>query len=191
MINPNQLMDNIIVPALVVVGADSESARELVLGTAIQESRLTYLRQLPRQVNGQMVQGPAVGLWQMEPNTHDDIWTNYLAYRPDLAEALNSLAAPANGHPSSNELIGNLWYGAAMCRIHYRRVSDPLPEQGDYEGHAAYWKEHYNTFEGAGSEEEYLDNWHAIMKETKPAGVPQHTPDWEKELEGPIGEASA
>src|SRR5258708_26545125 len=29
--------------------------------------------------------GPAVGLFQMEPTTHDDCWTNFLNFRPVLA----------------------------------------------------------------------------------------------------------
>lgn len=50
-------------PVLRVMSAWSQPAEDLVMGTAAQESRLTYLRQLGG--------GPALGLWQMEPATHD------------------------------------------------------------------------------------------------------------------------
>ncbi len=84
----------------------------------------------------------------------------------ELAEKVTTLAAPNNGNnPSSNELIGNMWYGAAMCRIHYLRVPDALPEAGDIPGMAAYWKEFYNTFEGSGTEEEFEENWFANIGE--------------------------
>lgn len=39
----------------------------------------------------------------------------------------------------------NLIYATAMCRVHYRRVPEPLPPAGDLEAQAAYWKAHYNT----------------------------------------------
>jgi hypothetical protein len=147
-----QFKDLIIIPALQVIELHSDAAVELVLGTCIQESHLQYLKQLGG--------GPAVGVIQMEPNTHEDIWDNYLAYQSELSGKVLSLAAPNGGvHPRSNELIGNLWYACAMCRIHYRRVSDPLPGQGEYEDQAAYWKEFYNTPMGSGTEEEYLENW--------------------------------
>lgn len=156
MLSIPQVRELILRPALTVVDGFTPAAEELVLGTALQESRLEFIKQLGG--------GPALGLFQMEPATHDDIWTNYLAYRDELADKVKTLAAPTSAnHPSPNELIGNLWYAAAMCRIHYMRVPDPLPDAGDVPGMAAYWKEHYNTFEGAGSEEEFEENWFANM----------------------------
>ena len=156
MINIPQFRELILRPALTVIGYHSDAAEELVLGTALQESRLTYIKQLGS--------GPALGVFQMEPATHDDIWENWLAYKDDVAEKLLTLAAPNNGeHPSANELIGNLWYAAAMCRIHYVRRPEALPEAGDVPGQAAYWKEHYNTYLGAGTEDEYEEVWFQHM----------------------------
>ena len=158
MLDINQFRELVIKPALTVIDGHSPAANELVLGTALQESRLQYIKQLGN--------GPALGFFQMEPNTHEDIWTNFLSYRKELAEKVMSLAATTTAHhPSSNELIGNMWYGAAMCRIHYMRVPDPLPKAGDVPGMAMYWKEHYNTHLGSGTEEEYEENWFANMGE--------------------------
>jgi hypothetical protein len=147
MIDVIQFRDLVIVPALSELGLYSQAAEELLLGTALQESRLQYLRQLNN--------GPALGVFQMEPATHNDIWTNYLKYKRELALKVGTLAhkiAPAS-------LATDLLYAAAMCRVHYLRVPEALPQQGDYEGQAAYWKEHYNTYLGSGTEEEYLENW--------------------------------
>lgn len=156
MLDISQFREYIIRPALTVINAQSVAAEELVLGTALQESRLIYIKQLGN--------GPAMGVFQMEPATHDDIWNNYLAYQDELRADVMTLAAPNGGdHPSANEMIGNLWYACAMCRVHYRRVADPLPQAGDVPGMASYWKEHYNTHLGAGTEEEYEENWFANM----------------------------
>jgi hypothetical protein len=139
-------MQWIIVPALERVKLDSPAARELLLGTAIQESGLKYVHQ---------IQGPALGLFQMEPATHDDIWENFLKYKS--FDGLGIRRAP-------EMLMGDLWYAAMMCRIHYYRVKEPLPEPGDLEGMAAYWKVHYNTYQGAGKPHDYIRNWHRAHK---------------------------
>ena len=93
----------------------------------------------------------------MEPATHDNIWDNYLAYRDDLAAGVSAYLAP--GKPRHEQLIWNLAYATAMCRMHYRRVPATLPASSDVGGLAAYWKGHYNTPLGAGTEEEFIENF--------------------------------
>ena len=150
MINVPQFKNLVVEPALRAIGLYSEAAAELVLGTGIQESRLMYLKQLGG--------GPALGVFQMEPATHKDIWQNYLAYRQDLAMDVAKL-----GHSVAPEaLTTDLLYAAAMCRVHYLRVPVALPAAGDFEAQAAYWKEYYNTFLGSGTEDEYLEHWNTF-----------------------------
>ena len=146
MIDLDQFRDYVVEPTLEDLGLMSAAASELVIGTALQESHLTYIKQLGN--------GPALGVCQMEPNTHDDIWKNFLAYRNVLSDAVLDI-----GGPEPQELIWNLKYSVAMCRIHYRRVSSPLPQAGDVEGQAQYWKTYYNTELGKGTTQEYIDNW--------------------------------
>jgi len=146
MIDLDQFRDYVIEPTLEDLGLMSTAASELVLGTALQESHLTYIKQLGT--------GPALGVCQMEPNTHDDIWQNFLQYRDVLSDAILEI-----GGPDPRELIWNLKYSVAMCRVHYRRVSNPLPQAGDVSGQAQYWKTYYNTNLGKGTTQEYIDNW--------------------------------
>lgn len=146
--NLEQLRELVIRPALKHIDLWSAAAENLVLGTALVESKGEYIH----QVGG----GPALGLWQMEPATHDDIWTNYLRYQLEIAEKVLTLTTAAEITEGALELIGNLYYGAAMCRIHYRRVSEPLPQEKDADGMARYWKAHYNTSRGAGTVEKAL-----------------------------------
>ena len=65
----------------------SEVAGELVLGTTSVESNLTYLKQ-----HGD---GPALELWQVEPTTHEDLYANYLSFRPEMMSSLMELRSPA------------------------------------------------------------------------------------------------
>ncbi|MBF0214130.1 MAG: hypothetical protein HQM00_11315 [Magnetococcales bacterium] len=150
-LDPHQLCEHIIRPTLQRLGLWTEAAEELVLGTAIQESGLRYVRQLGS--------GPARGLWQMEPATHDDLWTNHLNSRTKLG--LNVLGPYTK--PDPGRLVWDLAYSCAMCRVHYLRCPGALPPAGDLNGQAYYWKKYYNTVHGAGTIGEYLANWQRVM----------------------------
>ena len=154
MIQPDHLLQDVIRPALAVIGLQSVAAEQLLLGTAAAESRLgTYLHQLG---------GPALGVWQIEPATHEDVWLNVLAYKQGLRGLVLQLAPPIyvtapEYAPLPRVLCGNLLYACAIARIVYWRHKDPLPEAGDWKGIAAYWKRAYNTPLGAGTVEHFLD----------------------------------
>jgi hypothetical protein len=109
-----------------------------------------------------MGNGPARGFFQMEPATHDDIWTNYLAYHKPLAELVTALkSSPAA--KGSAELENNDLYAAAMARVHYKRAPGALPAAGNLQAMASYWKQYYNTPLGAGTPKQYMDDWRAVF----------------------------
>ena len=132
----------------------SEDAEALIMGTAAQESRLKYLRQLGN--------GPALGLFQMEPATHDDIWSNYLSYKPELIDIVID-SIETNKPPKAERMVWDLRYSAIMCRLHYRRVPKPLPDKDDVWAQADYWKQYYNTPLGHGTKEEFVRNYGLIQ----------------------------
>ena len=131
----------------------SESAVNLLLGTAAQESASgTYLRQLG--------DGPALGICQMEPATESDIWQNYLRYRGDLSAKVTRVTGHTGPGPW---LEWDLAYQLAMARIHYYRIPDPLPAADNIPALAAYWKLHYNTPSGSGKATEFVANYHRYL----------------------------
>jgi hypothetical protein len=154
----SQFRDYVVVPALEQLGFYSLAAEQLVMGTLAQESHGTYLKQLGN--------GPAMGLFQMEPATHKDLWLSFIKYKRALSGTLLGMTSDsvdenyyASGWPDHNALVWNNRYAAAMCRVHYYRKSQPLPESNDIKGLAAYWKKHYNTVHGAGTVEEFIKNF--------------------------------
>ena len=151
MIDPTQFRRFIVRPALEVIGLWSQDAENLVMGTAAQESRLKYIKQLGG--------GPALGLFQMEPRTHDDIWKNYLAFKPEWEDQVMRMTTFGvyDGYPDAGEMVWNLRYAAAMCRLHYRRQKGVIPST--VAGQAAYWKRHFNTHLGKGTEQEFINNY--------------------------------
>lgn len=163
-LSPLHLMLFVIRPALTVIsGADAalggDAAEELVLGTAAQESKLRALDQVTSRSD--RTPGPAYGLWQMERSTHDDIWENFLRHKPALAARVRDLMAP--WPDPVMQLMSNLSYGAAMCRIHYFRAPAPLPQPGNPAAQAAYWKRWYNTPAGKGQPADYIANWATLV----------------------------
>ena len=112
-----------------------------MLGTAITESGLRALK----QAGG----GPALGVYQIEPATHADVWRNYLAYRPARAARVLTLAGGALGRPG--QLVWNMGYATAIARLVYYRRPEPLPAADNLAALAAYWKAHFNTVDGKGS----------------------------------------
>jgi len=141
---------NHIRPALTTLERGGLAAEQLVLGTGIQEGLLVLRRQLGN--------GPARGLFQMEPATHDDCWKNFLNFRDALADKVRATLDPGQ-QPIASTLEANDRYAAAMCRIRYLRVTAPMPAPNDIPAMANYWKQHYNTPLGAGTPEEFLEKW--------------------------------
>jgi hypothetical protein len=145
-----RILLEVVRPALDALQMGGRAAEQLVLGTAIQESLLTHRQQLG--------DGPALGLFQMEPATHDDCWNNYLKFRSALAEKVRK-TLEAGQAPVAQTLKVNDRYAAAMCRVRYMRVAQALPNQDDVNAMANYWKQHYNTPLGAGTPQEFLNKW--------------------------------
>lgn len=140
-LDPTQLRQFVIRPALEHIGLWSPAAENLVLGTALVESKARFVRQ---------IRGPAISIFQIEPATYTDL-RRWLAARPELdakVAALRSAMYPDN--VSVYEMQGNLHYAAAMCRVFYRRVPEPLPGAANSLGMAKYWKVFYNTLLGKG-----------------------------------------
>ena len=137
------------------VKLSGDAAEELLLGTAIQESGL----RARQQKNNDGSFGPALGIFQMEPDTHDDIWDNSLH-----GKLKSSILTHFHLEKPNLELLKtDDEYAAIMARIAYRRAPGKLPPAGDLQGQATYWKTYYNTY-GKGTVPEYIENWNAFMK---------------------------
>lgn len=163
MINPDDLREYIIKPTLSVLAQydrrmNTNAAVEQLMGTAAQESLLGY--------HLTQIEGPALGIYQIEPATHDSIWEHYLAHRPELASIVRGLASQHAFESKENrdaELITNLAYATAIARLVYWPKPEPMPSADDREGQAEYWKEHFNTELGDGTVEEYVDSYQAYV----------------------------
>lgn len=116
---------------------------KILLETAIYESGLT---QGQKQKNG-----PALGIMQIEPNTHLCIYQNYLAYRDKLGDLVEKY-----GNYNNIDLQYNLSYNILMAfLVYYRKLGNKV-DLSEKHMRAFYYKQVYNTKKGKGSIEGYL-----------------------------------
>ena len=136
----------------------SDDAITLIHETGLVESGYKYLRQLG--------DGPAKSFWQIEPLSAVDNLQHYLKHRKSLMLRCAMVSMIDLKHWQNNDerlwaniLEKNIAAGIVHCRIKYWRVPKPMPNT--LEGRAKYWKKYYNTDQGKGTEEKYID----IVKE--------------------------
>lgn len=115
----------------------------------------------------QMGGGPALSYYQIEPSTFLDNVNSYLAYRPKLADKIKAVCGITDFQ--SPDLLTNDKLGICMCRVKYLRAPKAIPKTR--QGLAAYWKEYYNTEEGKGTEEEFLENYKRYSVNEKGAPI--------------------
>jgi len=145
MIDQQQLRQIVIKPTLEALSLYSQEAEDLMLGTCAIESRGgTYLKQL---------NGPALGIFQMEPRTHDDLWTSYLPNNPAVCNKMMRFCLLFN-KPKAEVMVYHLTYACAMARILYARHKEPVPKR--LEDQAEYYCKFYNSNLGKSTAEEYI-----------------------------------
>lgn len=159
-----QLRSLVVEPTLKALEAfnpklNTPAAVNLLLGTCAQESDMGhFLKQ---------VGGPALGLYQIEPATHKDIVDRYLN-KPGNAQLRNLVTAMTSRDTAlgdDSQLITNLRYATAICRIRYWYETEPMPAADDIKGLAAYWNDHYNGNPEVGTVEEFMDSYARYVKD--------------------------
>jgi len=155
MFKAKQLRELIIKPALLDLVLYSQAAEELLMFTcAVESDGGTYLKQLI---------GPALGIYQMEPDTHNDLWQNFIKKQQSIMTILiNSFDCIRM--QSEDRLIYDLRYATAMTRLFYLRIPSELPAYNDIEGIWNYYKQHYNTAAGAADKTRCLNTYLSFIR---------------------------
>lgn len=124
----------------------SQDASSMIYKTGMAETNYKHL--------SQMGDGPAIGYFQLEPETMKDIMKNYVAYRKPILESLKSLGYAEDD--SEYRVKSNIALQVVFCRLKYRRDPFSLPDRNNPEDQARYWKRVYNTELGKGTVEHFL-----------------------------------
>lgn len=120
------------------LGLYSDEAMDLVMRTGAVES-------LYQNIEQQSENSPAVGFFQVEQATADDIWHNYLMFRKfsmlPLVEQISGYGY-ANGPWDRFQIMSSISLQVVLCRLKYRRVPHPIPKS--LNAQAEYWLKYYN-----------------------------------------------
>lgn len=105
---------------------NTKVGNQLVMATAAPESDCgEYLHQLNSKQT-------AKGILQMEMPTAMSVLRRTMVHYPRLYSALDTLYIPSL--KIDENLIGNLYYAAGLCRICYYLQPEPIPMFGDRKG---------------------------------------------------------
>lgn len=158
MINHKQLRELIIQPALKAIDCYTPEAEELLISTCAQESQDgLYLKQTVGGDNA------ALGIYQMQPQTHEDIWNStdqkfsYVKFA--ILKACNYAL-----RPKPEVMIYNLWYATMMARVFWYHVKEPMPDMSDFNGRWTLYKKYWNTATGKATKEEFEANYNRYVK---------------------------
>ncbi len=127
----------------------TDDAVELLMMTAAQETHLgKYLKQ---------VRGPALGIFQMEPASYNDLFANYISHKPDIHNILNLWSA--SNMPFDIKMRGCIPYQIIIARLYYLRIPEALPSKNNAVAMAHYYKRYWNTKLGKATPEEAYRNY--------------------------------
>lgn len=155
MISVAQLREFIIKRALHDLSMYSPEAEELLVFTcAVETNGGSFIKQ---------VNGPALGIYQMEPRTYNDIWQNYIMKKGSLILPMIS-NFNAGFMPDEYRLIYDLHFASGMCRLHYARVNEPIPSATDVNAIWNYYKKYYNTPKGAAQKDPSIKKFESYLR---------------------------
>jgi len=160
MIHPQHFIDYVLKPTLNDMKMFSIEAVYLMYATAYTESRLTHLKQL---------NGPALGIFQIEPATYLDV-KRYLDTRENIKarvlRAIDNVDIPC----SSLHLVTDLKLSTIFARLKYWMSPQPLPDKYQNIDMYHYYKTIYNCNPHVDSKEVFLYALKEARKFTPPAG---------------------
>lgn len=157
MLNVQQFRELIVRQTLKDVGLWSQAAENLLVGTALIESRLTFLVQMPSKI--------AKSVYQMEDATYKDILiTVQKAKNIPLYNRILMACKMQTLPIDPNCMIGNMTLATIMARLKYYFNSNPIPDANDINKLADYYKLIYNTPDGAAKTADFISlyNQYAI-----------------------------
>lgn len=157
-----QIRDHVIVPTLAKAQSmnkgkssiDGDVAQDLLLSTIAAESGAEYIAQFGG--------GPARGIFQMEPETLEDLVNVLQPRHADKFQMLQAFCPP--GMKFKDALYGVLPFQVIACRLQYWRHPDSLPLQGDKDGLWVYYKRFWNTEAGDTTRQEYDERCKAFLE---------------------------
>lgn len=104
--------------------------------------------------------GEAIGIFQMQKNTYNDLMENYL-----LPRWKKEIYIPDFEFNAFDRMKYDLIYATQMARILYLREPNPLPNHDDLNGMWETYKRWYNSVEGKATKDEFIRKYIEYTKD--------------------------
>jgi hypothetical protein len=154
MFDINQFREDILTPTLGALQFHDAELKELLVFTcAVESEGGTYVRQ---------IKGPALGIYQLEPNTFTDLWYNYILRKPDIVNLI-SLNLGVHRMPELVEIITNLKLATDLCALLYKYRKAQIKSCQPLDLWEVY-KPLYNTDKGGAKLDESIASYYKFTK---------------------------
>ena len=120
------------------------TAKEQIIETAIAETGLG-------RIEDKTPNSAGMGITQFDKMPFEDVKKRTMKLRPKILQDLNVDIALVKWEDLKFDHFKSLLF----TRLHYWLKGSPIPKT--IEERAKYWKLHYNTFQGKGTVEHYLE----------------------------------
>lgn len=150
--NKAQLQELIAKPTLEKIpkGYSEESLLAFMMCVAHESNCGEYIKQ---------INGPALGLIQMEPTTHNSVWKfgDSIWDNAEKLGIISSIEAAHDIHPKPERLLYDLAYNVFMFRQRMFMKPESIPKGPSQI--SMYLKEHWNSIHGSADGYSYLNDW--------------------------------
>jgi len=151
-INKNQFIEELLIPAWRCLDDKFCSEDAIILGCrtcAVESDFCTNWVQLEN--------GIAKNPFGIEPGTFEWLWNTYLPKRQPEVQ-LHIMSSSNLGHkPIFGDLTFNVRLALQIMRVNYWRIPEAIPDASDIEAQAEYWKTYYNTRDGKGTVNKFIE----------------------------------
>jgi hypothetical protein len=91
------------------------------------------------------ISADGIGIYGITSEQHQQAWDQYLAYKPELASKIRSLASRQRFLQNPDEeLAQNPAYATAIAWTIYEMAEELLPEQAVNETLASFWQHYFH-----------------------------------------------
>lgn len=159
----NDLREAIIKPCLKTLGDYSCDVENLLVGTAMQESRCE------KQLHSNIASDDSgLGIYRITREKHRDVWDKYLIQYPDLASVVRGFASQQQFfRDPHNELVTNLSYATVIAWMIYRAAHVDEMKPTELSNPAHLWALHFDNGTGcARNSEDFMKTYRKSVVDT-------------------------
>ena len=136
--------------------------------------RIAYVESKDGTDSGTYRSGYHGGIWQVDEVGFQD--TQDTTSHPTLATKLDKIQETfaINWRGAEWEDLRKPLYSGLAARLFLSNIPESIPVASDIRAQGQYWKDHYNTADGAGTVDKFVEDIKALLKEESKYNSVEH-----------------